>query len=92
MADLEMIEVTTPTCGVCKMIAKVVEKASSEFPEVPFRVLCAGEPEADEFARKHAVSTVPTFFVMRDGEVVDRHVGAANYLQLTKMIKNALEK
>lgn len=92
MADLEMIEVTTPTCGVCKMIARVVEKATSEFPEVPFKVLCTSEPEADEFAKKHAVSTVPAFFLLRDGEVVHKHIGAANYLQLTKMIKDALEK
>jgi len=61
-------------CGPCKMMGPVVEKISSELPDVK-----VGKLDIDrnpEIAQAYGVMSVPTFMVFSGGKAVNSAVGA----------------
>lgn len=86
---VKIVEITTPTCGVCKMIAPMVDKVVSMFSsdELEFTKLCYGEDdEAGKYAEQYGITNVPVFFFYKDGEMVRRHDGAVSLPQLKSII------
>ena len=61
-------------CGPCKMLSPVLDKVSEEHPGVNF-----GNIDVDKnngLASKHNVRSIPTVLVLKNGEVVDKILGA----------------
>lgn len=86
---VKIVEITTPTCGVCKMIAPMVAKVISLYDnsELEFKKYCYGEDaEADEYAEKYNIANVPVFFFYKGDEMVYRHNGAISLPQLKNKI------
>lgn len=72
----EVIEVTTPTCGQCKMIAPAVKKLMDSTIGVKFTIVDGTQEQ--ELCKKHNIVKVPVFIikysngeesVLRDGNV-----------------------
>ena len=62
-------------CGPCKMIAPVIDELAGEYEN---RMLF-GKVDTDRHqqqASKLGVSSIPALFIFKNGEVVDRIVGA----------------
>lgn len=75
---VKLVELTTPTCSVCKMIAPMVTKTVAEFPADKFTYfnVNALEGQGKLLADKHGVHSVPVFFFLNDAnEVTYRHDG-----------------
>ena len=75
---IKLVELTTPTCSVCKMIAPMVAKTVAEFPTDRFCYynVNALEGQGKALADKHGVRSVPVFFFLNDAnEVTYRHDG-----------------
>ncbi|MCQ2364361.1 MAG: thioredoxin family protein [Akkermansia sp.] len=78
---VKIVELTTPDCSVCKMIAPMVAKTVAEFPadKLSFFSVNALEGQGKALAEKHGVHRVPTFFFLNEAnEVTYRHEGAIN--------------
>lgn len=76
---VKIIELSTPFCAVCKMMAPMVQKTVAAFDpaEVSFQVLDATQGEGRTLATEHKVTQVPVFLFMNAaGEVAYRHNGA----------------
>lgn len=76
---VKIIEMSTPFCSTCKMIAPMVQKTVAAYPasEVSFQVLDATQGEGAKLAAEHKVTAVPTFFFFNAaGELAYRHTGA----------------
>jgi thioredoxin 1 len=72
---LVVVDLWAPWCIPCKMIAPVIEELSIEYEgKISFYKLNIDEHQ--EPAVKHQVMSIPTLLVFREGEVVDRIVGA----------------
>lgn len=75
-----VVKVSTSTCGPCKMMAPVFEKASEEdYGFTPTFVSLSPEDSAElsTYARTTLrISTVPTFIVFKDGAIVNQFSGA----------------
>lgn len=71
----QVIEITTPTCSVCKMIKPMVEKVMSNYPSIKFNVYDHEEEGAKYFFEKYNLKSVPAFFFIRGAEIVDVHFG-----------------
>ncbi|XP_018819366.2 thioredoxin H-type-like [Juglans regia] len=70
-------------CGPCKMIAPFYRELSEKYPSAMF--LLIDVEELTELSTSWEVKATPTFFLIRDGRQVDKHVGA-NKTQLEKRI------
>lgn len=76
---VKIVELTTPTCSICKMIAPMVEKTIAELPadKVSYFNVNALEGQGKLLADKHGVRSVPVFFFLNEAnEVTYRHDGA----------------
>eukprot|EP00667_Euglena_gracilis_P027653 EG_transcript_34359 len=61
-------------CGPCQMIAPVFKNLSAEFPNVKF--LKVDADKAGPLAAKFGVSSIPHFVFLKNGQEVDKLIGA----------------
>lgn len=74
--ELTMVDFWATWCGPCRIIAPVVEQLADEYADKGLRV---GKLDVDanpQTAQKFGVRSIPTILFFKDGEVVDRLVGA----------------
>lgn len=63
-------------CGPCKKIAPIIEELAAEF-DGKIAVGKCDVDENDEIAAQYGIRNIPTVLFIKDGQVVDKHVGAA---------------
>ncbi len=61
-------------CGPCRMVAPILEKLATENSDVTIcKVNVDDEPE---LARRYGIMSIPTMLFFKDGQMVDKSVGA----------------
>ncbi len=70
-------------CGPCRMVAPVLDEIAEEMSS-SVRIAKVDVDSNQELAAKFGVQSIPAFFLFKNGEVVDRMLGA--------MPKGAFEK
>ncbi|KJF43087.1 MULTISPECIES: thioredoxin [Draconibacterium] len=71
-----MIDFWAVWCGPCRMIAPIVEEMSTEYEGKAV----IGKVDVDnnqDVAMKYGIRNIPTVLFVKNGEVVDKQVGAA---------------
>ncbi|WP_347839668.1 thioredoxin [uncultured Draconibacterium sp.] len=71
-----MIDFWAVWCGPCRMIAPIVEEMAAEYDGKAV----IGKVDVDnngEVAAKYGIRNIPTVLFVKNGEVVDKQVGAA---------------
>lgn len=71
-----VIDFSATWCGPCKKIAPIIEELASEYEGRVIIGKCDVD-ENDELTSKFGIRNVPTVLFMKNGEVTDKHVGAA---------------
>lgn len=61
-------------CGPCRMVGPIVEEIASEHPE--FKVCKINVDEEPDLANAFKVMSIPALFVVENGKIVDKTVGA----------------
>jgi len=70
-----MIDFWAAWCGPCRMIAPLVDELSTEYEGRA--VIAKVDVDANqEIALKYGVRNIPTILFLKNGEVVDKSVGA----------------
>ncbi len=73
-------------CGPCKMIAPVISQLAEEY-EGKFTIGKLNVDQNGTTAQQYRVMSIPTLLIFKNGEVVDKVVGAASR-QVAHVIKN----
>lgn len=76
-------------CGPCRMITPIIEELSAEYDGKAL----IGKLNVDEnpqVAMKYGIMSIPTLLVLRNGEVVDKHVGVTSKKALADKIEKQL--
>ena len=74
-------------CGPCKMMSPVIEKLADTY-EGRIKIGKLNTDEAQSLAAKYGVMSIPNIVFFKNGEVVDRQVGAVPQAVLEDKIKN----
>jgi len=72
-------------CGPCKMMSPIVEKIANESTDL--KVGKVNIDEEETLAIQYGVMSIPTFIVVKNGEVVNKVVGAVSKSELENLIK-----
>ena len=80
-----IVNLWAPWCGPCRMIAPVLERLAERHAG-HLKVVRVNVDEAPGLAASRRVMSIPTLLVIRDGEEVDRVVGALPERQLEERL------
>ena len=72
-------------CGPCRMIAPAVEQIAQEHPE--YKVGKINVDEEPELTREFGIMSIPSLFVVKNGEIVREAVGAMPKDQILDLLK-----
>lgn len=73
-------------CGPCKKIAPFVEQLAEEYADKAVIGKVNVEDE-DDLATKYSIRNIPTVLYIKNGEVVDKFVGATTKAVLEEKLK-----
>jgi len=84
-----LVDVWATWCGPCRQIAPVVEQLSQDLAG-RLKVVKVNADASPRVAQRHAVSSIPTLLVYRDGKEADRMIGAVPAPQLRDWVERSL--
>jgi thioredoxin 1 len=83
---LTVIDFWAEWCGPCRMISPIVEELAQEYDGKAL----VGKVDVDsnpEISMKYGIRSIPTILFLKNGEVVDKHVGATSKQVLASKIE-----
>ncbi|KAF9595861.1 hypothetical protein IFM89_005347 [Coptis chinensis] len=83
VGKIVVVNFSATWCGPCRMIAPLYSELSEKHSSLMF--LTVDVDELSEFSSSWDIRATPTFFFLRDGQQIDKLVGA-NKLELQKKI------
>ena len=72
-------------CGPCRMVSPIVDAISEDHPE--YKVGKINVDNEGELATTFGVMSIPSLFVIKNGEVANQAVGARTKAQILDMLK-----
>jgi len=84
-----VVDLWATWCGPCRMVGPIISELADEYDGRVVIGKCDVEEE-EEIAAQLRVVSIPTILFFKNGELVDRHVGAAPKTVLDAKIKALL--
>jgi thioredoxin 2 len=84
-----LVDLWAPWCGPCRMLEPVLEEVARSFAG-RLKIVRVNVDKATTVAARFDASSIPTLLVMRNGEVLDRIVGALPSAALSARVSAAL--
>ncbi len=85
--QLVVVDFTAPWCGPCKVMAPIVEALAKDFGG-SVKIGKLNVDDNPQIASKYNINSIPTLLFVKNGNVVDQHVG----LLARELLKAKIEK
>ena len=76
-------------CGPCKMVSPLIDELADDFAGRA-KVGKINVDEQMELAQQFKVMTIPTIMIFKNGEIVDKSVGARSKADFAQMLESQL--
>lgn len=86
---VQVVDFWAEWCGPCRMITPIIDELSKEYDGKAL----VGKVNVDhnpETSFKYGVRSIPTILILKNGEVIDKQVGATTKAALQSKIEAAL--
>ena len=90
-SQLVMVDFWAVWCGPCQMVAPVVEELAKEY-EGKLKVMKLNTDEAQDVAVRYQIMSIPTILFFKNGEPVEKLVGARPKPQFKQIIDTLLSQ
>lgn len=80
-----LIDFYADWCGPCRMVSPMVDQIAQENPQ--YLIAKVNVDDQPELAKAFGVVSIPTLIVMKNGEVVDKAIGAKPKAQILEMLE-----
>ena len=82
-----LLDCWAPWCGPCRMLEPIIEQLADEL-DGRIKVAKLNVDESTQTAVKFGIMSIPTMLIFKDGEVVDKLVGAQSKEAIEKRLAN----
>lgn len=72
-SGLVLVDFYAVWCGPCKMMHPVIDEVNAKYPSL--KIIKVDVDKHADLARKYAVMSIPTLFLMKDGNIVEKNIG-----------------
>lgn len=79
-----LLDFWTAWCGPCQMVGPVIEEIAAERSDI--KVGKVNVDEQPELASQFQVMSIPTLVVIKDGQIVNKSIGAKPKEQILQML------
>ena len=79
------VDFWAPWCGPCKSMLPYIEKLGEEYAD-KVKVVKLNTQDNQEIAAKYGIVSIPTFMLIKDGEVQEQVLGVQQYPALKALI------
>ena len=79
-----LLDFWAPWCGPCQMLTPIMEELAAEHPE--YKICKVNVDEEMALAKQFRVFSIPSLFVMKNGQIVNKSVGARPKDQILAMM------
>ena len=86
--DLVLVDFYGITCAPCKIYAKELEKVAYDLPFVTVAKVCTDEQP--ELSDAFKINAVPTSYLYKNGEIVERFTGTKKVADVEKLLAKYL--
>ncbi|MBR5404124.1 MAG: thioredoxin [Bacteroidales bacterium] len=83
---LVIVDFWATWCGPCRMLSPILDQVEEEMPD-QITVVKVNVDDADEIAAQYRIMSIPTLLFVKNGEIVDKTVGAMPKPALLEKIK-----
>ena len=86
---LVMIDFWATWCGPCRVLSPLVDEIADEMADTVFVAKCNID-DSEDIAMQYGIRSIPTLLFFKDGELVDRSVGAVPKNVIVDKIKSLI--
>lgn len=84
-----MVDFWAPWCGPCRRVSPIVEELAGEYAG-KVNICKCNVDENDNIPLKYSIRNIPTLLFFKDGQLVDRLVGAVPKQEIEDKLKSLL--
>lgn len=81
---VSLVDFWAPWCGPCRMQSPIIDKLADEVSDVQFYKVNIDENPG--IAQQFGIMSIPTMFIMKDGQVMETIVGLHQHDDLMNLI------
>ncbi|MBR4735864.1 MAG: thioredoxin [Bacteroidales bacterium] len=83
---LVIVDFWATWCGPCRMLSPILDEVEEEMAD-KITVVKVNVDDADEIAAQYRIMSIPTLLFVKNGQIVDKTVGAMPKAALVEKIK-----